>query len=87
MALSRKHITDWKTFKDEDAAKAWKAERQEATGKLYSEVSHIGDVYFAGYAEPGELFVKAIAESAKHFNLEVPLSGDYIIGNNWASCH
>lgn len=87
MAVGRSLVGKSKTFKDEEEAKQWKRSEEERTGKRYSEVSHIGDKYFVCYCEPGEMLVQAIQDSAKHFNLTVPLDGEYIVGPNWKTCH
>jgi len=35
----------------------------------------------------GKLAVQAIEKTGKHFNLRVPLTGEYKIGNNWSETH
>jgi DNA polymerase I len=37
--------------------------------------------------EIGKLAVEAIQRTGKHFNLRVPLTGEYKIGNNWSDTH
>tara|TARA_R100000664_G_scaffold10073_1_gene16715 strand:+ start:4375 stop:6102 length:1728 start_codon:yes stop_codon:yes gene_type:complete len=35
----------------------------------------------------GEMAVKSIVESGKHFNLRCPLDGEYKVGGNWSETH
>ena len=35
----------------------------------------------------GQLAVKAIEDTGKYFNLRLPLTGEYKIGNNWSETH
>ena len=35
----------------------------------------------------GQVAVKSIEEAGKHFNLRVPITGEYKIGKNWAETH
>jgi len=35
----------------------------------------------------GELAVEAIERTGKHFNLRIPLTGEFNIGNNWSETH
>lgn len=35
----------------------------------------------------GSLGVKSIERAGKHFDLNVPITGEYKIGENWAECH
>lgn len=35
----------------------------------------------------GDICVEAIERAGAHFNLRVPLTGEYKIGNNWKDCH
>jgi len=37
--------------------------------------------------EIGKLAVEAIERTGKHFNLRVPLTGEYKIGDNWSDTH
>ena len=37
--------------------------------------------------EIGELAVECIERTGKHFQLRVPLTGEYKIGNNWSETH
>ncbi|WP_422048083.1 DNA polymerase [Shimia sp.] len=37
--------------------------------------------------EVGDLCVKAIEKTQEYFNIRVPLTGEYIVGNNWKECH
>lgn len=35
----------------------------------------------------GRLGVQSIERAGKHFYLNVPITGEYKIGSNWADCH
>ena len=35
----------------------------------------------------GKLAVESIERTGKHFNLRLPLTGQYKIGNNWSETH
>jgi len=35
----------------------------------------------------GEKAVEAIEETGKYFDLRIPLTGEYKVGNNWSETH
>ena len=35
----------------------------------------------------GQLAVQCIEKAGKHFQLRVPVTGEYRVGNNWAETH
>jgi len=35
----------------------------------------------------GKLAVESIKRTGEHFNLRLPLTGEYKIGNNWSETH
>ena len=37
--------------------------------------------------EIGKLAVESIKKTGEHFNLRVPLTGEYKISNNWSGTH
>lgn len=39
------------------------------------------------YSRTGELMVKAIEEAYVEMGFRVPISGEYLVGRNWADCH
>jgi hypothetical protein len=39
------------------------------------------------YSRTGELMVKAIEEAYIEMGFRVPISGEYLVGRNWAECH
>lgn len=80
-------FADIKFFKTEDEAKAYKEDQEKQTGKLYSDVGHLGDWYWCGYAEVGELLAKSIKAAGEYYNLNVPLSGGFQLGKSWRDCH
>lgn len=76
-----------KVFEDEDSAKTWKAAQEQKTGKILSDVGHIDDKHFVAYCRVGELAAKSITAGGEYYNLKVPLTAGYMVGNNWADCH
>ena len=41
-----------------------------------------------GYrSKVGDLCIEAIIRAGNHFNIRVPLDGEYKVGENWADCH
>lgn len=39
------------------------------------------------YSRAGELMVEAIQDAYKELNFSVPITGEYLVGKNWADCH
>lgn len=39
------------------------------------------------YCRAGELMVKCIEDAYKELNFKVPITGEYLVGTDWASCH
>ena len=98
LELSRCLIKDFKVFKftkgDEEsekeakqAAVAYKTQMEQKTCRLFSDVGHMEDYYYVGYARAGELATKAVTEAGKCFNLNIDLTAGYMMGNSWGSCH
>lgn len=95
----RKEDVDWKHFENEDQQEAenkrcekivkqWKAEEEERTGKLWSNVheSPKGG-WFVCYSLPGELASQAVTKAGEFYKLNVSLTAGYDVGMNWAQCH
>lgn len=60
----------------------------ESLGLNLAEVGHLEDGrYFTGYSLAGDLATQSVREAGEYYNLSVPLSAGYIIGNSWGSCH
>jgi hypothetical protein len=76
-----------KVFKTEEEAEAFKAKEESSTGKVWSDVGHVGDTYYVGYSRAGELAVHSIRKGGEFFNLRVELTSGYQMGRNWAQCH
>lgn len=68
-------------------AKAFREEEQAKTGKVWSEVMQGNSCYYVAYCLAGELVVKAVDRTSRHFNLNIPLGADYVVGRNWKECH
>lgn len=39
------------------------------------------------YCRAGELMVQCIEDAYKQLDFHVPITGEYLIGTDWASCH
>lgn len=40
-----------------------------------------------GYSRAGELMVECIEDAYKELNFKVPITGEYLVGKDWADCH
>lgn len=69
-------------FDDESQAKSY-----EGDGTRVSDLSHVGDKFWAGTSKVGEKMSLAIKEAAEYYGLRVPFDGDYQIGKSWLHCH
>jgi DNA polymerase I-like protein with 3'-5' exonuclease and polymerase domains len=71
-----------------DKVNAWKEEEEKRTGKIWANVheSPKGG-WFTAYSRAGELASIAVNKAGEYYNLNVPLTAGYDIGNSWASCH
>ena len=79
-----KSLVEWKIFKTEDEAKAFKKAQ---TDKVWSDVGHTDKGYYVGYCRAGELATKAVTDAGKYYKLNVELTAGYMLGTDWASCH
>lgn len=77
----------FRMFSTEDEAKNWKKEMETKTGKIMSDVGHKGERWFVAYCRSGELAALSCEYASKYYNLNVELSGGYIVGRNWKDCH
>lgn len=71
-----------------DKVNAWKEEEEKCTGKIWANVheSPKGG-WFTAYSRAGELASIAVNKAGEYYNLNVPLTAGYDVGNSWASCH
>lgn len=71
-----------------DKVNAWKEEEEKRTGKIWANVheSPKGG-WFTAYSRAGELAAIAVNKAGEYYNLNVPLTAGYDVGNSWASCH
>lgn len=71
-----------------DKVNAWKEEEEKRTGKVWANVheSPKGG-WFTAYSRAGELASIAVNKAGEYYNLNVPLTAGYDVGNSWASCH
>lgn len=77
----------FKMFDNEKEAEVWKGKVESSTGKLMSDVGHKGDKWFVAYCRSGELAALSCEYASKYYNLNVSLSGGYILGSSWKDCH
>lgn len=82
-----KENVKFKMFPDKESAENWKNTHEKNTGKILSDVGHQGDKYFVAYCRSGELAALSCGYASNYYNLNVELSGGYIVGRNWADCH
>jgi len=78
-----KSLVDWKIFKEEDEAIAFK----KSSTDNWSEVGHIGDKYFVGKSVISDLLLEAVDETTAKLKLNIPLGVEFIYGDSWATCH
>ena len=71
-----------------DKVNAWKEEEEKRTGKIWANVheSPKGG-WFTAYSRAGELASIAVNKAGEYYNLNVPLTAGYDVGNSWSSCH
>lgn len=83
-----KNLVKFKKFSSKEECDAFRVEQREKCGMIWAE-SHESPKggWFTGYSLPGQLVVEAVEETSKFFKLNVPLSADYVLGQNWAQCH
>jgi len=77
-----KSLIDFYNFDSKEEAESFTLE-----GKLLSDVYEEDGKWVRHYSEVGELASECAEESAKYYNMNVNLSADYIIGDNWKVCH
>ena len=83
-----KSLVKFKTFSTKEQCNEFRLQEKEHSGKIWSEAheSPKGG-WFVAYSRVGELVVKAVEETSSFYNLNVPLSADYVVGRSWADCH
>jgi len=77
----------FRMFTSEEEATLWKEKVENSTRKLMSDVGHKGGKWFVAYCRSGELSALSCKYSSDYYNLNVDLSGGYIVGQNWKDCH
>lgn len=82
-----KENVKFKMFSDKDTAEEWKSTQEKVTGKILSDVGERNGKYFVAYCRSGELAALSCGYASSYYNLNVELSGGYILGRNWADCH
>lgn len=71
-------------IKAEDDAKSTTNEKFKLAGNIWVfEDGFIGK----SYCRAGELMVKAIEDAYKQLGFTVPITGEYLTGDSWATCH
>ena len=71
-------------FDDEIQKRGWR-DRVQQVAWIHDEIQIEADADLAD--EVGQVAVDAIAKAGQHFKLNVPLTGEYKVGNNWAETH
>ena len=71
-------------FDDAIQKRGWR-NRVQQVAWIHDEIQIEADEEIAD--EVGQIAVNSIAKSGEHFNLNVPLTGEYKIGKNWAETH
>lgn len=77
-----KSLVEWKMFKTEEEAVKFK---QENAG--WGEVGHTEKCWYVGKSIVGVLASESVKEAGEYYKLNCPLTADYIMGVNWATCH
>ncbi len=75
-----KKLVKFKRVHSDDEAKEYKKNG-------WSKMITTNNNKFVAYCEVGDYAIKSIAEAGKLLKLDVPLSGDYLIGHDWSECH
>lgn len=78
--VPKKHVK-WKRVLDEEEGKRLQLET------YHSKPVKINNKWFTGYCKIGELGIQSIERAGKFFKFKVPLTGEYMIGRNWAETH
>lgn len=78
----------FKRFEDTEQAQAWKDERFEQYGEIWSDIkpSPKGGV-FTAYCKAGQLVVEVVNEVGRDFGMNVDLTAGYMVGKSWSDCH
>lgn len=82
-----KENVKFKVFPDKESAAQWKESFEKSSGKILSDVSERDGKYFVAYCRSGELAALSCKYASDYYNLNVELSGGYMIGQNWRDCH
>lgn len=69
------------------AAEEWKKVVEEESDEIWSEPTKSAKAWYVAYCVAGDLVSRAVNETSKHFNLNIPLGAEYIVGRDWAECH
>lgn len=83
-----KELVKFKLFSDKESCNTFRRQQLEDHGKIWAEAheSPKGG-WFTAYSLPGQLVVEAVKETTEFYNLNCPLSADYVLGTSWADCH
>jgi len=80
-------LIQWRVGKTKEDIVKLKQQLETETGKIWSDVGHIGEKYYIGYCRAGELAVESVLEAGRYYNLNVDLTAGYMLGKDWGSCH
>lgn len=83
-----KGLVKFKRFSTKEECDSFRDEQRKEHSLIWSEAheSPKGG-WFVGYSLPGQLVVEAVAETSELYELNVPLSADYVLGASWADTH
>lgn len=81
-----KDLVEFRTFSSKEEAETAKTEL-ESSGRMWSNVGHVGDKWYIAYSEVGEMCALSVTKAGQYFNLNVELTAGYQVGRSWAECH
>ena len=83
-----KAAVQFKRFPEKEEAQAFKDERFEQYGEIWSDIkaSPKGGVYVA-YCKGGQMAIEAVNESGRDFGMVIDLTAGYMVEKSWAGCH
>ena len=75
-------------FKDKGECEVFRDKWELDNNKLLSDVGIARDGrFFVGYCRSGELAALSCKHASDYYNLNIDLSGGYMLGKNWKDCH
>ena len=88
MDVAKECITDVHKFSGtEDEAKLWLPDQRIWSAPELIDGTKEDGKWQRSYARPGELAVLAIQQAGETLKMNLPMSGEYRVGNSWAETH